>query len=263
MKKLAKPSGSPATSRSNDGLQPEVRKRLEAAALAMTASVVTAAIGGVTVVAYQLALTQPDGRGIPLLVAAVTFVGTALTAVTALIGFQFKRTFDNRTFALLAQEQARKEADQTRLTAETAIAAVRLVNGEISSPASAIQVAAVLTVLNRIGERGLALRLLKELWPTGAVASASAVTLCDDALRSGNAELQADSALLLRKNWRLLQSDSEELLWPSALRVPLTVELSEGAREQIVQLLEEWISVQPLRPVGEFRSRLLAELRPA
>lgn len=232
-------------------------------AATVSASVAAAALViFVTWISYTIALAQPDSKGVPLLAAAVAFIGTSLATAATVIGFLFKRSFDERTLALMEQERLRKESDQNRLIAETAISAVKLITAEdAGGPASAVQVSAALTVLAKIGEIALAIGMLRELWPGGAVTDTFAVTLCDQALRSGVSDLQTDAAFLLRKNWTRLGAETGELLWPSALTVPLPVDLSQGALDEIDRLLEEWIGKQPLGMTGEFRQSLATEIK--
>ena len=148
--------------------------------------------------------------------AALSLLGVLLTASVTLVGLLFKRSVDGRTLVIAAQAEDSRKAEQRRLQLDAAARAVQMLSLADGSPAPVAQASSALLVLAELGESGLALSLVRELWPTGQISSSAAVRVIDDAL-SGTPELQRTAANALLANVTRLDVGDHLSEWPSRL----------------------------------------------
>lgn len=195
----------------------------------------------------------------PAFAAALALTGVLVTAGVTLIGILLRHSSDARVAQVAKEAEVRAALDQRRLQMQAAVETVRLLSSPNGSLAPPEQVSAALIVLNKLGERQLALDLAAELWPKDQVSASAATFLCDSAFHSDDEEAQMAAAMLMYNNWQRLRTRSDQVHWVSfSDRWPKT--LTAGARSLMAKALEAWLEQSPAEG-ADFRRNLLREAR--
>jgi hypothetical protein len=212
------------------------------------------AIASVTAFLLHQALVRltVDKNAVPALATAITLVGALLTAAVTLTGLLLRQSIDLRTAHLAEQEHK-------RLNLQAAMDTVRVLATADGKPSPPEQVSAALVVLARLGELGLAIDLLRDLFPREHVRASTAVTLCDMAFQGDDPGLQEDAALIIYHNWSLLDEGAGQVQWPASLNGIWPPHLAPKARELCTRALEAWIRERPPSEPTDFRVLLVAE----
>jgi hypothetical protein len=167
----------------------------------------------------------------------------ALAAVVGLLGGLFASSL---TFIGVVLKHSLDEQAEGRLQLEASIKAVDLLATAEGKPAPISEQAGALFALAHLGQMELALALLSELWVPDGVSTTAAARLIDQALASGEEEIQLYAATILKAKVALLVHDgfadlprsvaSERSTWPT--------DLPEATRYALLEALIELLTAQ-------------------
>ena len=133
------------------------------------------------------------------------FLGVLFTGAVTLVGFLMKWSFDSHSLRL------QKDAED-RLRMETAIRAVALMSTPSGADSPPNQQAGALFALGSLGQLEFALGLLRQMWPSARVDSASAVWLINQAFMSKSENSQEEAADILLQNASLLSTSGKAMV---------------------------------------------------
>lgn len=218
----------------------------------LVVSILGAGLVGTLVVAlWQLFTTPFQGSDVSskVVVGGLALVGVLTTATVSAVGIFLKQSIDRRTLEV-------SQVNQQRLQMETAVETVKLLTSDSGESASKAQASAALLVLSRLGEIGLAIDLVAELWPKNLITTSAAVHIVDHALQQGSATLQRAAAVTLLNNVGQLDTAEHQWEWPESLETwPMW--LDPEARATIAFVLSKWLEIRkPLLNDDDFRIEL-------
>lgn len=187
--------------------------------------------GGFVVLLWRLGVLDLDGKtDTEVLAAVLGLLGGLFAASLTFVGALLKHSVDVRTLRLTWETEA-------RLRLETSIRAVQLLATSDGRTAPPTQQAGALFTLVRLGQLDLALPLLREIWPRGEISSSAAVSVVDEALRSGDEALQRNGAWIVAANAPRLRDERACWDFPESVSLRWTTDLHVYAREGLLEAL--------------------------
>ena len=143
-----------------------------------------------------------------------------MASLLTFVGVLLKLSFDDRNLQ--------------RLRIDTSIQAVGLIGAASEPEAEQSQRAGALFALANLGELEFSLALLGHMWPNKQVVSSTAVWLVNKSLEQDDANIQVQSARILRDNAKQLKTNADEdHLWPNCFEDDWKPDLDIDAREMI------------------------------
>lgn len=211
----------------------------------LVASIAALAILGVSIglMAWLgLFRTPLDDTGARSLRPALGLVGAVLSAVVALVGTIIKYSIDDRNARQASLEASRNyslalQAEQ-RNRIEAAIRAVGLLS-ENNQDATMTQMGGALLALVSLGEFGLAVSLLGQLWPDDKTTTPIASIVLTAALRSESEETHDAAAVVLLQNAARIEQTGYNI-WPIE-NLGWRTNLNDNCRLGLVLAAASWL----------------------
>jgi hypothetical protein len=184
---------------------------------------------------FDVPESGPDAR---IFAAVFGLLGGLFASILTFVGVLLKHSIDTRTLEITRDSEA-------RLKLETSIRAVELLATDDGRETAPSQQAGALFALANLGQLGLAVALLNELWPAGRVSTAAATGVIDQALRVGSIGTQIGASRVLQANADLLRHTDRGILLPDSLDGEWHTEWPGGVRNILISALIDAIRYRP------------------
>lgn len=189
--------------------------------------------------------TPTDEVGASTLAATLGLVGSVFAAAMTLVGVLLKYSQDEKAAVEAHMSATRNyrlsQEEGFRNRVDVALRAVDLL-GENNADSSTAQMGGALLALTSLGEHGLALALLAELWGAGKVSLDVASQVLEGAFRAGTEQSKRDAACLLIRNASKI-GDGDIHIWPlPGLEWP--VDLKHKTKLALVLAAIEWLKFE-------------------
>ena len=186
-----------------------------------------------------------EDTGTKTMAAALSLVGSVLSAVIILIGTVVKYSIDDRNAQLAAVEADRNHRlavqAEKRNRIEAAIRAVDLLS-ENNLNTTEIQIGGAVLALVSLGELDLAVALLAQLWPPGLTSAHVAEVVLKQALKIGSEDTQISAATVLAQNAHQIQQE-QMIFWPIGV-LQWRTDLADNCRLGLVSAAFGWLKTE-------------------
>lgn len=167
---------------------------------------------------YEIFNISKGSEDAKIISATIALVSCFFTTFITLLGMLIKRSFEMHSLRIkeVAEKRLKEEASnnlilqkqsENRLTMETALKAIELLEKNTSGESTDINNVGVLFALASLNQLELAMSLLSNLWSSDAIDSECAVLLINKGILFGDKRTQHDAINLLRDNVNKIKTD--------------------------------------------------------